>query len=137
MSKEFISVTFDRIIQTRTYTAIVLKNSEKRFAIFTDAAVGRFLQLHLSNEKRNRPLSPDLMATLLTTFDITVKQVVINDLQDTTFFARLFLEMDKDGLQHIVEIDARPSDCIILAFLHNAPIFCTSHVMEQAVPFVE
>jgi uncharacterized protein len=137
MTQDFIQVAFDRIIQTHVYTAIVLKNKELRFAIFTESPVGRFLQSHLSGEERVRPLSADLTSTILTSLDIKVKQVVINDLQDTTFFARLFLETEKNGLRHIVEIDARPSDCIILAFLHNAPVFCTKQVMERVIPFVE
>jgi bifunctional DNase/RNase len=66
-----------------------------------------------------------------------VKQVLINDLQDTTFYARLFLETIKDGLQHIIEIDARPSDCVILAFLHNAPVLCARQVLEKVIPFAE
>ena len=70
-------------------------------------------------------------------YDIRVKQILINDLQDTTFYARLFLEMVKEGLRHIIEIDARPSDCVILAFLHNAPVFCARHVLEKVIPFAE
>ena len=137
MTQDFIQLTFDRVVQTRAYTAIVLKSKEKRFAIFADAQVGKFLQLHLSGEERARPQTPDLISSLFSCLDIEVKQLLINDLQDTTFFARLFLEMQRDGLRHIVEIDARPSDCIILAFLHSAPVFCTRQVLEQAVPFVE
>jgi len=137
MSQDFIQLNFDRIVQTRAYTAIVLKSKEKRFAIFAEPQVGRFLQLHLSGEERARPQTPDLLSSIFSCLDIEVKQLLINDLQDTTFLARLFLEMTKDGLRHIVEIDARPSDCIILAFMHSAPVFCTKQVVEQAIPFVE
>jgi len=137
MIQDFIQVSFDRIVQTRMYTAVVLKNKETRFAIFTEPNVGKFLQLHLSGEERVRPQSPDLLSSIITAYEIEVKQVLINAVQDTTFYARLFLEMAKDGLRNIVEIDARPSDCIILAFLHNAPVFCTHEVLEKVVPFVE
>lgn len=137
MTQDFIQVAFDRIIQTHVYTAIVLRNKEQRFAIFTDSTVGRFLQSHLSGEERPRPLSHDLLTTILTALDVKVKQVLINDVQDTTFLSRLFLETEKNGLRHIFEIDARPSDCIILAFLHNAPVFCTKEVVDKVVPFVE
>jgi len=137
MTNDFIQLAFDRIIQTRTYTAVVLRNQTTRFAIFTDATVGRFLQLHLSGEERIRPHTHDLCSLLMQAYDITVKQVLINDVQDTTFYARLFLEMTKEDVQQIVEIDSRPSDCIILAFLHNAPVFCTKELLDKVVPFVE
>lgn len=137
MTQDFVQVAFDRIIQTHVYTAIVLRHKEKRFAIFAEQIVGRFLQSHLSGEERPRPQTPDLLSSILNAVDMKVKQAVINDVQDTVFFARLYLEMMKDGLRHIIEIDARPSDSLILAFLHNAPVFCARHVMEQAIPFVE
>jgi hypothetical protein len=137
MTDDFVQVTFDRIVQTRAYTAVVLREKDMRFAIFSDGNVGRFLQSHLSGEERHRPLTHDLLSTILQSYDIRVKQVLINDLQDTTFYARIFLEMVKDGLRHIVEIDARPSDCVILAFLHNAPVLCARQVMEKVIPFAE
>jgi len=152
MTYNFIPVNLDRIVQTHTYTAIVLKSNDKRFAIFCEASVGRFLQMHLGALERVRPQSPDLLSMVLNSCDITLKQVLINDLQDTTFYARLFLETQipfpHGGkkpelhekhllLPHIIELDARPSDCIIQAFLHNAPIFCTKEVVSKAVPFVE
>ena len=137
MTEDFVQVTFDRIVQTRAYTAVVLREKELRFAIFSDGSVGRFLQSHLSGQERQRPLTHDLLSMILQAYDIQVKQVLINDLQDTTFYARIFLEMVKDGLKQIVEIDARPSDCVILAFLHNAPVLCARHVIEKVIPFAE
>jgi bifunctional DNase/RNase len=137
MLQDYVQLAFDRIIQTHAYTAVVLRDKDLRFAIFSDSTVGRFLQLHLSGENRVRPQTHDLLSTILQAYEVRVKQILINDVEDTTFFARLFLEMTKDGLRQIVEIDARPSDCIILAFLHNAPVFCAKHVMEKVVPFLE
>lgn len=137
MTQDFVQVAFDRIIQTRAYTAVVLKSQDRRFAIFSEYTVGKFLQSHLSGEERARPQTHDLLSTLFGAFDIRVKQVLINDMKETTFFARLFLEMEKDQMRHIVEVDARPSDCIILAFLHNAPVFCSKDVIDKVIPFVE
>lgn len=137
MTEDFVQVAFDRIIQTRAYTAVVLREKERRFAIFSDGSVGKFLQSHLSGEERHRPLTHDLLSTILLAYGIRVKQVLINDVQESTFFGRLFLEMDKDGLSHVVEVDARPSDCIVLAFLQNAPVLCARHVLEKVIPFAE
>jgi hypothetical protein len=137
MTQEFVQVSFDRIIQTRAYTAIVLKNNEQRFAIFADESVGHFLQSHLSGEERPRPLTHDLLSSILNTYKIRVKQVLITDVVDTLFYARIFFEMDLGDLRHIIEIDARPSDCIILSFLHNVPVFCSNHVLQKVIPFAE
>lgn len=137
MTEDYVQVSFDRIIQTRAYTAVVLREKDLRFAIFSDGNVGKFLQSHLSGEERQRPLTHDLFSSILDAYGIRVKQVLINDVQESTFFGRLFLEMEKEGIVHIVEIDSRPSDCIILAFLHNAPVLCARHVLEKVIPFAE
>ena len=138
MSQDFVQVSFDRIIQTRAYTAIVLKNNEQRFAIFADESVGRFLQSHLSGEERPRPLAHDLLSSILSTYKIRVKQVLITDVVDTLFYARIFFEMDVgEDLRHIIEVDARPSDCMILSFLHNVPVFCANQVLQKVIPFAE
>ena len=137
MTEDFVQVSFDRIVQTRAYTAVVLRENELRFAIFSDQTVGKFLQSHLGGEERQRPVTHDLLSTIFQACDIRVIQVLINDVQDCTFFARLFLETVKDGVRHVIEVDARPSDCIILAFLQNAPVLCARHVLEKVIPFSE
>ncbi len=134
---EYVQVAFDKIIQTRVYTAIVLRSQKSRFAIYSEATTGRMIQMHLGNEERARPYTHDLMKSIFSSLQVRVKQVVITDVQDSIFFSKLFLETEKEGLTHIVEIDSRPSDSIILAFFHNAPVFCTNDVLEKAVPFVD
>ena len=70
-------------------------------------------------------------------FEINVKQVVINDMQDTIYYARLFLEQMRGETRHIVEIDGRPSDFITLALMHNAPVYCSKDVLEKVIPVIE
>lgn len=130
---ELIQLSFDKIMQTRAYTVVVLGTSEKRFAIYTEPNVGRILQFYLTDAAKQRPLTHDLMDSILRGADIRVRQVVINDVQDTIYYARLFIEQDVGEIRHILEIDARPSDCITLALLNNAPIYCTREVMEKTI----
>lgn len=134
---ELIPLSFDKIMQTRTYTVIVLGTAEKRFAIYTDPAVGRTLQLYLTDTAKPRPLTHDLIHSAFTGLGVRIRHVVINDVQETTYFARLFIEQDLDDILHIVEIDARPSDCITLALINNAPVFCTREVLEKTIPVEE
>jgi len=137
MFSELIQLSFDKIMQTPAYTVIVLGALNKKFAIYTESSVGRTLQMYLTNTERTRPLTHDLMDSIFNGLDIRLKQVVIVDVQDTMYLARLFLEQDRGDFRQILEIDARPSDCITLALLHNAPVYCTRDVLEKVVPLEE
>lgn len=76
-----------------------------------------------------RPLSHDLMRSILETLDANLEQVVIHDIRDSTFFAKLVVKSDGD----LQEIDARPSDGIALALRVQAPIFVSDKiVLEEA-----
>jgi len=137
MLTELVQLSFDKIMQTRSYTVIILKTKEKKFAIYVDPAVGKSLHTYLTDQEKPRPLIHDLVSSMFKGFDIRVKQIVINDLQDTVYYARLFLEMQKGELRHIVEIDGRPSDCITLALMHNAPVYCSKEVLEKTIPVLD
>lgn len=137
MLSELIQLSFDKIMQTRSYTVIVLGAEDKRFAIYTDPSIGKTLQLYLTEVESPRPLTHDLMDLIFEGMDIRVKQVVINDVQDTIYYARLFLEQDIGEIRHIVEIDARPSDCITLALMNSAPVYCTREVLSKVIPIEE
>lgn len=129
-----VQLTFEKVMQTRSYTVIVLGAREKRFAIYADTNTGKLLQVYLMGAPRPRPLTHDLISNIFTGFETRVKQIVISDLKETVYYARLFLEQQVGEILHIVEVDARPSDCITLAILEGAPIFCTEEVFENAVP---
>ncbi|CDZ80942.1 hypothetical protein BN1013_01470 [Candidatus Rubidus massiliensis] len=134
MLSELVQLSFDKIMQTKSYTVIILGSNDKRFAIYTDPSTGKILQLYLTGAEKPRPLTHDLLNNVLRGYDVRVKQVVIVDVQDTTYFARLFLEQDTGDYRHIVEIDARPSDCITIALMNAAPVYCTKEVLEKTLP---
>ena len=131
---ELIQLKLQKIMQTRAYTTIVLGTDEKSFAIYTDPSLGNTLQASLSKETASRPLTHSLITGVMNGLRVRLKQVVINDLQDTIFLCRLFLEQEGGERRHLVEIDGRPSDCLTLAFLQEAPIYCTRAVFDAAVP---
>lgn len=133
MLSELIQLSFDKIMQTRSYTVVVLGSKDKRFAIYTEPSIGRILQIYLTDTKKVRPLTHDLINMAFLGFGIRVLQVVINDVQETIYYARLFLEQEVEGVRHIVEIDARPSDCITLALINNAPVYCTREVLDKTI----
>ena len=137
MLTELVQLSFDKIMQTRSYTVVVLGARDKRFAIYTEPNIGRILQMYLTGTAKPRPLTHDLMNSIFKGFDVKIRQVVIHDVQDTTYYARLFLEQMIDGILHIVEIDARPSHCITLALMNNVPVYCTHEVLDKTVSINE
>lgn len=76
-----------------------------------------------------RPLSHDLMRSILETLEANLEQVIIHDIRDSTFFAKLIVRNDGE----LQEIDARPSDGIALALRMKAPIYVSDKiVLEEA-----
>lgn len=134
MLNELVQLSFDKIMQTRAYTVIVLGARDKRFAIYTEPGIGRILQMFLTGAEKQRPLTHDLINSIFKGLNVRVRQVIINDVQDTVYFARLFLEQEIEGILHIIEIDARPSDCITLAIMNNVPVYCTHAVLDKTIP---
>lgn len=88
------------------------------------------IALALEGTQIPRPLSHDLMKTLLEELQATLDRVVIHDIKDATFYATLVLASNGRTL----EIDARPSDGIALALRVSAPIFVTDKIaLEETV----
>ena len=77
---------------------------------------------------RRRPLTHDLLKTVIETLGAEVVHILISGLEKNTYFARIVLDVDGDT----VEIDSRPSDAIALSVRVNAPVFIADEVMEQA-----
>ena len=124
-------------MQSQNYTVFILGTEEKQFAIYTSPHVGQNLQMHLSEQVKPRPYTYDLINSLFNGLDISLLQVVITDVQDTIYFARLFVEQETDEVRRILEIDARPSDCLTLALENDIPIYCTREVLKKTISIEE
>lgn len=112
---------------------IFLTDGAKTIVIYVDAAVGAAISMFMQDIPKQRPLTHDLMASILTALGANVQRVVINDFRDKTFFARLIITAENElHCRKIIEIDARPSDSIALAVQQRAPIFVEQHVWEQS-----
>ncbi len=137
MDFELIPIQFNKILQSQNYTVFILGTQEKQFAIYTSPHVGQNLQMHLADQIKPRPYTYDLINSAFNALNINLLQVVITDVQDTLYFARLFIEQESDGLRNILEIDARPSDCLTLALENDIPIYCTREVFDKTIPIDE
>lgn len=137
MSSDLVPIILSKIMQSKSYTVIILGDEHKKFAIYTEPQVGKNLQAFLTQGKRQRPSTHELLENIFQGYNIEILQVVIQDVEDTTYFARLFLALNEGEKRTILEVDARPSDCITLALMGDIPLFCRKTVLEKAVPITE
>lgn len=131
MKDSLIAITNNKVYQSHNYTLFLLSTEQKKFAIFTEAHVGFFLQTQMPNKKELRPKTHTMLETILNEFEIKPLQLLIHDIKDTTYFARLFLEQTNNGQKNILEIDVRPSDGLTIALTKNLPIYCTNELLEK------
>lgn len=137
MVEQLVPITFNKIMQSRSYTVIILGTDQKKFAIYTDPSVGKNIQIHLTEENKPRPFTHDLINAVFRGFEIKPLQIVITDIEDTIYFARLYLEQQIGEQKTVLEIDARPSDCVTLAILNNIPVYCRKEILDKAVAVEE
>ncbi|MCH8170976.1 MAG: bifunctional nuclease family protein [Bacteroidetes bacterium] len=110
--------------------AILLKemNSSRRLPIIIGAFEAQAIALEIEGINPPRPLTHDLLKQVIDTLGGSVKEVIIDELRENTFFAKIILEVS--ALTY--EIDSRPSDAIAIAVRTKAPIFVVENVMEAA-----
>lgn len=110
--------------------AILLKevDGKKRLPIIIGAFEAQAIALEIEGIKPPRPLTHDLLKQLTDSLGATVLEIMIDELRDNTFYAKIVLEVS--GFSQ--EIDARPSDAIALAVRAQAPIYVSETVMEAA-----
>jgi uncharacterized protein len=132
MDKTVIRVEVKAVLPTSGGCAVFLGNEKKIFVIYIDHSVGAAITMAMRQVPRERPQSHDLMASMLLAFGGRVDRVVINDFASGVFYARLILVAENELFERkVVEIDARPSDCIALASVVNAPLYVTRQLMEE------
>ena len=124
-------------MQSPSYTVFILGTPIKQFAIYTNPDVGKRIQRHLQNQPKRRPHMHDLLYQIFQGLNIDVLRVVINEVKETLYHARLFIKQQIETKCHILEIDARPSDCLCLAIENDIPLYCTQEVFEKAMAVEE
>ena len=110
--------------------AILLKEVEgiRRLPIIIGAFEAQAIALEMEGIKPPRPLTHDLLKTMVDNLGANVVEIIVNELKENTFYAKIILEAS--GLTN--EIDARPSDAIALAVRTYAPIYVNETVMSTA-----
>ncbi|AFC99242.1 hypothetical protein Mtc_0477 [Methanocella conradii HZ254] len=103
-------------------------DNDRVVPIYIGLAEAISIDVALRKETMPRPMTHDLMKAIMDNFNIEVNRIIIDDLDEQVFYARLML---KDTSRE-VEVDARPSDCIALAVRTNASIFIAPEILDKA-----
>jgi len=138
MKNDVVEVAVKGVMPTGNKGCAVFMGTEKKnFVIYVDEGVGRAISMAQHGAKNERPLTHDLIKSILTGLGANLERVVINDVNDSTYFARVILKMQNEVQKKIVEIDARPSDSVALALQSKRPIFVARHVFDLAEDMTE
>jgi hypothetical protein len=132
MSKPVVEVQVRAVVPTTGGCAVFVGNDEKIFVIYVDQTVGQAITMFMRGAQKERPLTHDLMANILMALGARIDRIVINDLKRGTYFARMILSAENELHQRkVMEIDARPSDCIAMAAQQKAAIYVSREVWEE------
>jgi bifunctional DNase/RNase len=138
MSKIDLEVQVRAVAAVSDGCAVFLGNEHKVFVMFVDQSVGAAITMFMQGTQKERPLTHDLVAHVLRALGAKIDRVVVNDLKDGTYFAKLVLSAENETQQKkVIEIDARPSDCIAMATQQLAPIFVSLDVWDELEDMTE
>ena len=124
---ELVRIVID---ETRPEQVVVLreKNGKRLLPIVIGASEAAAIKMQVSNLKPERPFTHDLLKDTIGGLSATLDRVVIDDLKQNTFYAKLYLKNEK---KEPVIVDARPSDSIALALRMKSPIFVEEKIFAK------
>jgi hypothetical protein len=105
------------------------RDGERVFPIVIGLTEAAAIERRLMGQEPPRPQTHELLAGVIESLGYRLEQVVINDLRNHTFYARLHLRKGDE----LVDIDSRPSDAIALGVANDTPIFVEEEVLEKAL----
>ena len=129
-----IHMELSRIIisETNDEQVIVLKEveGERAFPIVIGIWEAVAIDRNIKGKKTPRPMTHDLLENIITGLDAKLDRIIVTELRDRTFFAKLMVRISGKT----VEVDSRPSDAIALAVQMRAPIYVEETVLEDVTP---
>ena len=132
-----IEMTVDSIrVSLMNYQRVVIlkeKDADRYLPIWIGPAEADAIAVKLQDVSVPRPLSHDLLGNIIGQLGGTVRSIVVHDLTNDTFFAKIILDANGKSL----EIDSRPSDALALAVRAKAPIFAEEAVLAKAAIFLD
>ncbi|MCH7226114.1 bifunctional nuclease family protein [Haloferula sp. A504] len=120
------------LMPTPAGCAVFLGDGKKVIVFYIDIAIGSAINVVLAGQTPPRPLSHDLFVHALEGFGAKVSRAVIVAVEDEVYYARLILEAENEIMERkIVELDARPSDCLALCVRTGAPVLVVADLWES------
>lgn len=104
------------------------RNGGRTLPIMIGTREADVIDLRIKGVKPQRPLTHDLLASVIQAMNGEVEKIVVNDLRDRTFYAKLVIR--HNGA--LLEVDSRPSDAIALGAANDAPIYVEDFVFNEA-----
>jgi bifunctional DNase/RNase len=127
------------LVQMELARIVIMENGESQMIVLRERSGNRFFPILIGiNEalaidrrvkgiQMPRPLTHDLMANIIEKLDADLERIIISDLRDHTFYAKLIVRRNGD----LLEIDSRPSDAIALGVTSQTPIFVEEEVLNK------
>ena len=131
MNNAVTEVQVKGVLPTTNGCAVFIGNDEKIFVIYVDHSVGAAITMFMRGTPKERPLTHDLIASIFSGLGVRIDRIIINDLKNSTYYARLILNVENELGKKILEIDARPSDSIAMAVQAKSPIYVANKVFEE------
>ncbi len=120
------------LLPTQAGCAVFLGDGHKAIVFYIDPAVGASINASLAGQLPPRPMTHDLYMLTLEAFGAKVSRAVIVRMEDEIYYARLILEASNEIMERkIVELDARPSDCLALVVRCGAPFYVSRELWDQ------
>ena len=108
---------------------VLLSDGQRKLPILIGPFEAQAISLPMEGTRPDRPLTHDLLRTIIDRLNATLDRVVIDDLWNTIYYAKLYLHKGDEEM----EIDARPSDAIAMAVRFDAPIFVSEGILDAAM----
>ena len=119
------------LLPTQAGCAVFLGDGNKTIVFYIDPGVGASINASLSGQLPPRPLTHDLYLLTLQTFGAKVSRAVIVRMEKEIYYARLIVEAENEIMERkIVELDARPSDCLALVVRCGAPFYVVKELWD-------
>jgi bifunctional DNase/RNase len=120
------------LLPTQVGCAVFLGDGKKCIVFYIDPGVGAAINASLSGQTPPRPLTHDLYLQTLEAFGAKISRAVIVRMEQEIYYARLILTAENEIMERkIVELDARPSDCLALAVRCEAPVYVVRELWES------
>ena len=140
MNSDWIKPTGYHFFDMADSSAIFVECPGKIFVMQTECGIGERLQRAQEGKRGARPLTHELLFDACVAFGAKIAGVALTDVKDGVYFSVVSLEMKNELGEKFIELDARPSDALTLAFAVRAPVLVSKKLLERsedAMPILE